>query len=122
MGLQDENRESFDDALAKANAAERNKAPPTHLADVIDLTDDDIRKLCRNELVIALKANSGKPVVSNIVNALLDRVDGKPAQSVQLDATVRKVTVNATISYIMPPKVEGLIIDHVDNVQVIDNE
>ena len=101
----------------------RETKPRQHtLQMLIDLTDDDIRKLCRNELVIALKANSGKPVVSNIVNALLDRVDGKPAQSVQLDATVRKVTVNATISYIMPPKVEGLIIDHVDNVQVIDNE
>src|SRR5581483_847836 len=58
--------------------AQNNAAAP------VDMDDAAIRKMCRNELVISLKANSGKPVVANLVNALLDRIDGKPAQSVSL--------------------------------------
>ena len=52
----------------------------------IDYMDDDAcRKLCREELVIALRNNRGKSVVSNLANALLDRIDGKAQQSIALD-------------------------------------
>jgi len=66
----------------------------------VEMDDAAIRKMCRDELVIALKANSGKPVIANLVNALLDRIDGKPMQAVQLDATVKQVTFNANIRFI----------------------
>lgn len=51
MGLQDENRESFDDALAKANELERNKKettpPPLDLAAIEGMEIDELRTLCK---------------------------------------------------------------------------
>lgn len=83
------------------NFEPRKNAPgiapkPETIAAPVDYMDDAAcRKLCREELVIAIKANSGKAVVANLVNALLDRIDGKAPQASELtiNASVQTTTV-----------------------------
>lgn len=92
-----------------------------------NLTDDELRKLAREKLSEALQAvsPSTQPELTRKLCAeLMDRLDGKPGQSVTLDANIRTVTVNATIRFAdeIHAPVDSNIIDHVDNVQAIENE
>lgn len=56
------------------------------------------------------------------LNAAMDREFGKPGQSFQLDATVKTISVNATIHFADDLQLErdNVIIDHVDNMQAIE--
>ena len=97
---------------------------PQEVFTPLDLTDDDLRKLSKTKLSIALQAIDpikAPEQTRKLVAELLDRLDGKPAQAVTLDANIRNVTVNATIEFIRPIR-EGLIVDHVDNLQAIDKQ
>ena len=67
---------------------------PAAAVDIDYMDDAACRKLCREELVIAIKANSGKAVVANLVNALLDRIDGKAPQA-------SDITINANVETTM---------------------
>lgn len=90
-----------------------------------DMDDAQLRKLAREKLSGALQAIDPllQPELTRKLCAeLMDRLDGKPAQAVTLDATVRNITVNANIRFIgMQPNADNIIIDHVDNTKAIDN-
>lgn len=67
-----------------------------------DLTDTELRKLAREKLSHALQAVSPtqQPELTRKLCAeLMDRLDGKPAQAITMDATMRQITVNATIRF-----------------------
>ena len=84
MGLQDENRESFDDALAKANEAERKKKQ-TAVASDIDINDADaLRKLAKGALVEIVQTAPRNISLVGAIRELLDRIDGKAPQSVSM--------------------------------------
>lgn len=88
------------------------------------MDDDSLRKLAREQLSRALQAVDAvvQPEMTRKLCAeLLDRLDGKPGQAINLDATIRQVTVNASVEFIKP-LVEGSIIEHVDKLQNIDNK
>lgn len=68
----------------------------------VDLTDlDALRSLTKRRLVEMIQSLplSAKSLVA-ACNALLDRIDGKAPQAIQLDATVRQITVNAAVRFI----------------------
>lgn len=90
-----------------------------------DLTDDQLRKLAREKLSEALQAIDAvqQPELTRKLCAeVKDRLDGKPAQSLQLDANVNMVTVNATIRFADQP----MVIEHKstlgNDTQAIDNK
>lgn len=77
-----------------------------------DLTDDQLRKLAREKLSQALQAidpTKQPELTRKLCAELMDRLDGKPGQSVTLDANIRTVTVNATIRFADEPH---MVIEH----------
>ena len=88
-----------------------------------DLSDDDLRKLAREKLSEALQAidPATQPELTRKLCAeVKDRLDGKPAQQVTVDQTLRTVNVIANISFI-PARREEVLCSPVNNAQVIDN-
>ena len=81
-------------AIVVNNNTSDQQQSPAVAVDIDYMDDAACRKLCREELVIAIKANSGKAVVANLVNALLDRIDGKAPQASEL-------TINANVETTM---------------------
>lgn len=76
-----------------------------------NLSDDQLRKLSREKLSQALQAidPTNQPALTQKLSAeVLDRLDGKPGQSVTLDANIRTVTVNAIIRFADQP----IVIEH----------
>lgn len=85
---------------------------PHNKASVVipDMSDDDLRKLAREKFSAALQAIDPKnqpELTRKLCAELMDRLDGKPAQSVQVDATVRQVIVNATIRFADDPELDA---------------
>lgn len=103
-----------------------NKATQTvHTAAkfIPDMDDAQLRKLSREKLSEALQAIDPvqQPGMTKALCAeMKDRLDGKAAQSVQLDATVRQVIVNATIKFADAP--QHVVIDQLAETQDLDNE
>ncbi len=88
------------------------KQSVTEKTQVKTLTDDELRKLAREKLSEALQVIDPRvqpEMTRKLCAELLDRLDGKPGQSVTLDATVKQVIVNATIRF-------------ADEIPLIDNE
>ncbi len=86
-------------------------APKTFIP---DLSDDELRKLAREKLSEALQAidPATQPGMTRALCAeVKDRLDGKPAQSINMDATLKTITVNATIE-IMQPTTELITINN----------
>lgn len=80
---------------------------------IANLSDDELRSLAREKLSEALQAIDAvaQPELTRKLCAeVKDRLDGKPAQAVTLDATVRQVIVNATISFADVP--QHMVIEH----------
>ncbi len=124
MRLQTEKEtESLESLLAKANdqALAKKEIQQTALT-ASELDDKDfLRKMCTEELAAIVRNNNGDIKGVPAINALWDRIDGKPGQSVTLDATVRQITVNASVKFVnLPSGVDRPIIEHVDNVQTIE--
>lgn len=57
---------------------------PLSAEEIADLTDDDLRKMCRESLAMMIHGNKGKLASSGAIRELLDRMDGKPAQSIAM--------------------------------------
>jgi hypothetical protein len=77
-----------------------------------DMSDDDLRKLAREQLSKALQAVdavSQPEMTRKLCAELMDRLDGKPGQAITMDATVRQITVNATIEFVQPTGENKLI-------------
>lgn len=84
---------------------------------IAELSDDQLRKLAREQLSMALQAVNPihQPEMTRKLCAeLLDRLDGKPGQAITMDANVNVVTVNATVEFIRASR-DNLVIDHVDS-------
>jgi hypothetical protein len=87
MGLQDENRESFDAALAKANALERKKKEKSPAP--VDIYDPAaLRKLTKSVLVEILQTYAKTPALVPVCKELMDRVDGKAKESIEISGNV----------------------------------
>lgn len=105
---------------------ERPLGPRTDAkAFVPNLTDHQLRSLAREKLSGALQAIDPleQPELTRKLCAeLMDRLDGRPSQSVHLDATIKNITVNATISFADQP----MVIEHdttgSNHAQDIDNK
>lgn len=66
----------------------------------IDATDvGAVRAMVWDKLVRIAAVAPPNASLLPILRELMDRIEGKPAQSVHLDATVKTVTVNATIKF-----------------------
>ena len=84
MGLQDENHESFNDALAKANEAERKKLQSVDMDDT-DITDPtELRTFTRIELLRIIRKNKGSLGNVPALRELMDRAEGKAPQSIAM--------------------------------------
>lgn len=99
------------------SAAEQAEIDPTDLAAVKAMVWS---KLVQIAAVMPANAQ-GLPILREI----MDRLDGKPAQMVQIDATMRHVTVNANIRFADQP----MVIDQTqlrttssDDVKAIDKQ
>ena len=69
----------------------------------IDITDKvALRDLAMKELVAIVQANAGDIKGIAAVRELFDRSEGKAAQNITVDATLRQITVNASIEFIQP--------------------
>lgn len=86
-----------------ANGIETPQIGITEDLPAIDTTDkEQVRKLLTDELWLIVGKNRGSISAIAAIREIWDRMDGKPAQSVQLDATVKTITVNASIEFIKP--------------------
>lgn len=66
----------------------------------IDATDvGAVRAMVWDKLVRIAAVAPPNASLLPILRELMDRIEGKPAQSVHLDATIKTVTVNATIKF-----------------------
>ena len=84
-------------------------------------TDDELRSLAKNKLIeITTKQPANVSLVAAI-RELLDRIDGKPAQAVTMNANVNVVTVNAQVRFISTSS-ENMKTISSDGQQVIENE
>lgn len=83
-------------------------------------TDDELRKLARDKLVTIITTGVANVGLLPAIRELLDRLDGKPAQAMQITGQMNVVQVNAQVRFVQPQG-DKLIIDHVDNSDVIDN-
>lgn len=70
-----------DGTLEKVEEGADIKSTPIDLS---TLTDDDLRNECRESLVMMMRANKGKLNALAAIRELLDRMDGKPAQSLHM--------------------------------------
>lgn len=59
--------------------------------DLSTITDDDLRRECRESLVMMLRSSKGEAKALPIVRELLDRLDGKPVQGINLKATIMPI-------------------------------
>ncbi len=62
-----------------------------------DMTDDDLRKLARerlSEVLQSVKGTSQPDLTIRAVNAVLDRLDGKPVANVKVDNTFQMLVSN----------------------------
>ena len=93
MGLQDDNRESFDEALAKANEAERKKkAQAKDSAAPVDINDSQALKELATQVLVEIIQKSPRNV--SLVAAcreLLDRCVGKAPQSITMDIADKRL-------------------------------
>lgn len=106
------------DPIPKGTAQKPLEAATEAKPVLAGLTDDELRNLSREKLSAALQVidpTLQPEQTRKLCAELMDRLDGKPAQSVQLDATVRAVTVNATIRF-----ADDKIIEHEPQDMVTD--
>jgi hypothetical protein len=97
--------------------------PAAPKAFIPDLTDDQLRKLAREQLSKALQhvdPIEQPEMTRKLCAELMDRLDGKPGQAITMDANLRVVTVNANIEFIQSAR-DKVIEVAVDKMQVIDN-
>lgn len=70
----------------------------------IDPTDvKAVRAMVWDKLVAIASVMPPNDKALPILREIMDRIDGKPSQSVQVDAVVRQVLVNATIRFADEP-------------------
>lgn len=88
--LQTDRRQSTEEALAAlAERQDRERqavtAPEAAIEpiDISALTDDDLRKMGRESLVMMIHANKGDLKALGAVRELFDRIDGKPLQRIE---------------------------------------
>jgi len=81
----------------------------------VDISDKDaLRTLAMRELVAIVQRNGGDIRGISAVRELLDRVDGKPQQSIIQSGTVTNdMNVNFTIEFIKP---KNMVIEHDNTV------
>ena len=98
--------------------------PPTSVKPFVeDMTDDQLRKLAREQLSKALQAVDAvesPEMTRKLCAELMDRLDGKPGQAITMDANLNVVNVHASIEFVRS-RVAILENSPVDKVQVIDN-
>lgn len=114
----------FKDFTPKQNPANSSLGANTRVSFIPDMDNAGLRKLAREKLSMALQTISPEDqpeMTRKLCAELMDRLDGKPAQSVNIDATVRQITVNATIRFADQP----VVIEHEstggNSMQAIDN-
>lgn len=121
MGLQDENRESFDEALARANESERKKPQPIHAP--VDITNQAALKSLAMEALVEIVQTAPRNVsLVSAIRELIDRIEGKAPQSIamtvksspesrltddQLAAILASLPNNPLIIPPMPGKIEN---------------
>lgn len=113
--------ETLQELLESANSI---KMPRTAAKPFLpNLTDDELRSLAREKLSEALQAIdavSEPEMTRKLCAEVKDRLEGKPAQAMTLDANMKVINVNATVTFV-PARIDNKIIEVVDNIQVIDN-
>ncbi len=117
MGMYDPeaHKRAFENFTPRANPPKAAETAKSSAAPVDIDNPEELRKLAKSKLVEIIQNSAINVSLVAAIRELLDRVDGKPAQSINLDAEVRQVTVNAMISFAeLQPHVDNLIIDHVD--------
>lgn len=83
----------------------RNPVKPqlaAHPAEALSIDPTDVvavRAMVWDKLVRIAAVAPPNAALLPILRELMDRIEGKPAQSVHLDATIKQVTVNATIKF-----------------------
>ena len=115
----------FKNFTPRQNVRKPLEAPSEEKFFLPDLTDDELRKLAREKLSKALQAIdavSQPEMTRKLCAELMDRLDGKPGQAITMDATVRNITVNATVRFMNQP----VVIEHDaiggNGLQVIDSK
>lgn len=67
------------------NSQDDDKAQsPLSVAELEGMSDDDLRTMCKESLALMIHTNKGKLASSGAIRELLDRLDGKPAQSIAM--------------------------------------
>lgn len=107
----------------RANDKEKRKLKPDDIEILTDMTREQWNALADTKLQELLQTSSGALLLA-VIRESKDRIEGKPAQTLQVDATLRQITVNATIKFAdeIPVSRDKLIIDHVDKPQTIDSK
>lgn len=82
--------------MAKSSYKPRKQAVtqqtiPEDKIDLSTVTDDDLRRECKEGLVLLMRQNKGKPQALAVIRELLDRIDGRPVQGINLKATIMPV-------------------------------
>ena len=77
--------------------AKNNTPSLPEAVDLSNVTDDDLRRECKEGLVLLVRNNKGNLAALAAIRELLNRIDGTPAQTLKIDASVE---VKASI---LPP-------------------
>jgi hypothetical protein len=93
---QTDKKQSTAEALADAQGIISLESSLEYQIDLSILTDDDLRRECKESLVMMMRANKGKLNALASIRELLDRMDGKPAQSIAM--TVKQEPVSRLTS------------------------
>jgi hypothetical protein len=86
IDLQTQGHKSTAEALAEAhalsNAKDKESAPNPALnaVELAALTDDDLKRMARESLVLMIHGNKGNLSALGAIRELLDRLEGKPVQ------------------------------------------
>lgn len=85
-GLQDDNRESFDEALARANELERHKKTQAKdSAAPVDINDSQALKSLAMEALVEIVQKAPRNVsLVGAIRELIDRIEGKAPQSIAM--------------------------------------
>ncbi len=102
--------ETIEEALARANAEAQAKRKAAQAGTfpcascgyagpvTIDLEDNTaVRRMCKEELAIAIRQNSGRALVGSLIKELMDRIDGKAPQAINLHADINSTSVHFDI-------------------------
>ena len=85
MGLQDENRESFNEALARANEVERKRKTNQSTPAPVDINDQGALKALAMEALVEIVQKAPRNVsLVGAIRELIDRIEGKAPQSIAM--------------------------------------